>query len=94
MVTKIILIATVLMLAGCTTKESPIIKTTEYVVAMPPAELFKCPVLKKYPNVAKLRDSDVARLINELKSNNDKCAQSLAAVQSWLANAKKTIPGR
>lgn len=85
-----ILVAT-LFLAGCQTT-SPTIISTQYKVMQVPAYFYKCPTNGLDgvdPN--KLTNNQVARILVILRKDNLTCAQSLAAIKKYLADAEATI---
>lgn len=79
-------------LAGCDMDDrgNVIIQYKNQVIAVPPS-MFKCPVLKKYPEVKTLKDSQVAELILELQRNNVTCAASLETIRKYLERAKARV---
>lgn len=81
-----------LALAGCETTQQ-VVTTTRLQVVDVPANLYNCPVIKTFPEVKTLTDVQVGRLIVQLEKNNVTCRNSLDAIRSYLAAAKKTVGG-
>jgi len=88
-VRKLLLAIPFLFLAGC--QSSPMLIETKLAVVTPPAEMYKCPIEKRYPNWQTLNDVDVAKTIVRLYKNNQICKASIEAVEKYLNEAKARI---
>ena len=86
---KLLLIAPILLLAGCATT-SPTLVRTEQVVIMPDNSLFNCPNVRRFPNPENLTDAQVAELLITLHRNNTNCQRNINAIREALEEAKKT----
>lgn len=78
-----------LWLANCTPEEN--ILVSKWNIPSIPPQLYNCPILSTYPKVATLTDSQVAKLLVQLRSNNLTCKQSLDGIKRFLADASNTI---
>lgn len=78
-----------LFLAGCQSTQTVV--TTKYQVVIPDASMYRCEVLKNYPDYNKLTDAQVARVMVALYKNNVQCKNSIEAIRKYLEEAKKTI---
>jgi uncharacterized lipoprotein YajG len=94
-----IIITAGLLLAGCQTDQQAVI-TTQYRVVTPPSTYYSCPQnalarvgIRTVADVEKLKDSQVARLINQISKDNKVCAASLRAIKNYIDTAKDTIEG-
>lgn len=80
---------TFLFLAGC--NSDPSLIQTKLAVVTPPAEMYVCPIEKKYPNWQTLNDVEVAKTIVKLYKNNMICKASIEAIETYLEKAKTQI---
>jgi uncharacterized lipoprotein YajG len=87
---KIILLLSLLFLAGCNSQEQ-IVTSYKYMVVHPGEAMYYCPVLKGFPNWKTLTDSQVAKLIVQLQKNNLTCKSSIESIKTFLEDADKTI---
>jgi len=85
---RMLLLATLLVLAACGSK--PALIRTNTVVVMPEEALFNCPTVDTLPQSATLTDVQVARLIVQLYQNNAVCKNSMTALRTFLENAQRT----
>jgi hypothetical protein len=88
-VKKLLLAIPFLFLAGC--QSSPMLIETKLAVVTPPAEMYNCPLEKRYPNWQTLNDVEVAKTIVRLYKNNRICKASIEAVEKYLNEAKARI---
>lgn len=90
-VAAVVLAAFVLLgnMGGCDDRAYLIMQ--KYNIPDIPPQLYNCPVIQKYPAVATLRDSQIAQLLIQLRSNNLTCKQSLEGIRRFLAAAKQTV---
>ena len=86
----LLLIPFTLILAGCQSTQSELIKTKIQVI-VPNQSMYECPTVKSYPNSDKLTDIQVARLIVQLYKNNQTCKNSIEAVQKFLETSKGSL---
>ena len=86
---KLLLAILFLLLAGC--QSSPMLIETKLAVVTPPAEMYNCPLEKRYPNWQTLNDVEVAKTIVRLYKNNRICKASIEAVEKYLNEAKARI---
>jgi hypothetical protein len=77
-----------LALAGCNEETAQLIRN-KYNVPQVPEQLYNCPIIQKYPAVATLTDSQVAKLLIQLRTNNLTCKASLEGVRKFLDNARR-----
>lgn len=87
---NIILLLPLLFLAACTPEKQYIIKERITVVDIPNS-LFVCPELKNYPNIAKLTNADISKVLFTLAKNNKQCANSMRVIKSYILEAKKKL---
>lgn len=85
------LIIMLLFVSGCAATTAPNLITNSTTVFVPDAQLFNCPTVKQFPDVATLTDADVAELLITLNSYNHICAASLAAVREQLLSAQNQL---
>lgn len=83
--------ALALALAGCGPEQGPVLISKQFVVPDVPSALYNCPIIRNYPEVARLTDRQVAQLIVELQRNNTTCKNSMEAIRSFLVRAKVTV---
>ena len=88
---KLLLAIPFLLLAGC--QSSPMLVQTKLAVVTPPAEMYTCPIEKRYPNWQTLNDVEVAKTIVRLYKNNMICKASIEAIEKYLNEAKARIEG-
>jgi len=86
---KIILVAAVMLLAGCNPDQ--VVTTYKYMVVHPDEAMYNCPVLKQWPKWNTLKDSEVARLIVTLQKNNITCKSSIESIRTFLDKADQTL---
>lgn len=89
---KILSIAAVglgLMMAACTPEEQVLVQKWN-LVDIPP-QMYYCPVVQTYPEVKTLKDSEIAKLLVQLRNNNLTCKASLEAIRQFLADARRTV---
>lgn len=86
---KKLLLIPFLFLAGC--QSSPLLVQTKLAVVTPPAEMYTCPIEKRFPNWQTLNDVEVAKTIVKLYKNNLTCKYSLEAIEKYLDKAKAQI---
>lgn len=79
-----------LLLAGCQAT-APNLVQTKLAVVTPPADMYVCPIEKKFPNWQTLNDVEVARTIVKLYKNNLTCKTSIDSIQRYLEKAKQQI---
>jgi len=87
---KIILLLSLLTLAGCNSQEQ-IVTSYKYMVVHPAEAMYYCPVLKEFPNWKTLTDSQVAKLIVQLQRNNLTCKSSLESIKKFLEDSDQAI---
>lgn len=63
----------------------------EYKIVKAPDDLYKCPVLTKFPKDDTLTDQEVGSLILKLQNNNVTCKRSLDSIKQFYDEAEKTI---
>jgi hypothetical protein len=78
-----------LMLAGCQTGPN-LIREKPVLVAIP-QELYKCPLVTKWPNPQTLTDVQVAKLLVLLQRHNLTCHSSMEAIKKFQDEAQKII---
>lgn len=86
---KLLLAIPFLFLAGC--QSSPLLVQTKLAVVTPPAEMYTCPIEKRFPNWQTLNDVEVAKTIVKLYKNNMICKASIDAIERYLNRAKEEI---
>lgn len=86
---KKLLIISCLALAGCTSELKLI--APEYKIVKAPAELYNCPVEKKFPKADTLTERQVGVLLLKLQRNNVACKNSIDAIQKFYDEAEKTV---
>ena len=86
---KKILLASCLILAGCTSELKLI--APEYKIVKAPDNLYVCPVEKKFPKVDTLTEQQVGTLILKLQRNNLTCKSSIDSVKKFYDEAEKTV---
>ena len=84
---KIILIAALLMLAGC--NDQQVITSYRYMVVHPDEAMYYCPVLKEFPDWKTLTDAQVAKAVIQLHKNNLTCKSSIESIRRFLSDAEK-----
>lgn len=90
----LLLVSLALVVAGCSTTPKPMLITKEYKVVAPPADLYNCPTVSKFPNPDTLTDEQVGNLLVKLQSNNVKCKKNMVAIKTYIEKAKKTLESR
>lgn len=83
----------VLFLMGCESTNPALIKEVP-VVFEPDPELYECPTIRHFPDIASLTDGDIAELLLILDENNNICARSLEEIKKQIADAKKRLEGK
>jgi hypothetical protein len=78
-----------LFLAACDPQDQVLVQ--KYHIVDVPASMYNCPIVKTYPAVATLTDSQVAKLLVQLRSNNLTCKASLEGIKRFLDDAKRTV---
>jgi hypothetical protein len=86
---KKFLILSCLVLAGCSSELKLI--APEYKIVKAPAELYNCPVEKKFPKADTLTERQVGVLLLKLQRNNVTCKNSLDSIQRFYDEAEKTV---
>ena len=89
---KKLLILSCLLLAGCQTPLHLI--SAEYKVVKAPAEMYDCPVIKRFPNYETLTDQEVGTLILKLQRNNLTCKSSIDSIKKFYDDAEKTVAAK
>jgi hypothetical protein len=92
-----ILLAGIIMgnAGGC--GSTPVLYTPQGHVITIPEEMFNCPSLTKQrlvsfvPDLKRMTNQQLGRLILELKGNNDICKNSIETIRRHIDNAKQTI---
>jgi hypothetical protein len=84
---KIILISSILFLAGCASTPVKLI-APEYKVVKVPDELYNCPIEKQFPKSNKLTNEQVGQVILKLQKNNMTCKNSLDSIHQYLNEAE------
>ena len=79
-----------LLLTGCMQTSVQLV-APEYKIVKAPNDLYKCPVLTKFPKDDTLTDQEVGTLILKLHSNNITCKRSLDAIKLFYDDAEKTL---
>ena len=90
---SIICAGMMLMLAACSDSalQPQFVVRNKFIAIDVPANLYYCPVIVKFPSTVNMTDIEVARLLVQLQKNNISCANSMAAIQSYLSNAKLAL---
>lgn len=90
---SIIYAGIMLMLAACSDSalQPQFVARNKFIAIDVPANLYYCPVIVKFPSTVNMTDIEVARLLVQLQKNNISCANSMAAIQSYLSNAKLAL---
>jgi len=90
---SIICAGMMLMLAACSDSapQPQFVARNKFIKIDVPANLYYCPVIVKFPSTVNMTDIEVARLLVQLQKNNISCANSMAAIQSYLSNAKLAL---
>ena len=78
-----------LLLAGCNDKQ--IITSYRWMVVHPDEAMYRCPVLKAFPNWRTLKDSEVAKTVTELYKNNLTCKSSIDSIKRFLDEADASL---
>lgn len=86
---KILIGSFALLLAGCNTPQ--VLTSPRYQVVVPDSSMFVCPIVRQYPDVSKLTDVQVARLLVEMYKNNQICKNSIDALKKFLEQSKASI---
>lgn len=79
-----------LLIAGCN-PDNPTLISRKYQVIVPPDVMYNCPIVKTFPEVTKLTDLQVARLLTQLQKNNITCKNSLDAIRRFLSEAQLRV---
>ena len=79
-----------LFLIGCN-DQSQVLTSYKYMVVHPDEAMYKCPVLKEFPNWKTLTDSQVAKVVVQLHKNNLTCKSSIESIRKFLDDADQTI---
>lgn len=87
---KWLAIVPLLLLTACQHTDVALI-APEYRIVKAPDDLYKCPVLTKFPRDDTLTDQQVGTLILKLHSNNITCKRSLESIKQFYDDAEKTI---
>lgn len=87
---KWILVAAILLLAGCNDTQQ-ILTSYKWAVVHPDEAMYYCPVLKKFPNWKTLTDAQVAKTIVELQKNNLTCKSSIESIRKFLNDADRRL---
>jgi len=87
---KWLAIVPLLLLTACQHTAVSLI-APEYKIVKAPDDLYKCPVLTKFPKDDTLTDQEVGALILKLHSNNITCKRSLDAIKLFYDDAEKTL---
>lgn len=77
-----------LLLFGCATPTPQVLISEKIKVIKPSPEMYNCPTIKTFPNADNLTDVQVAKLIVTLYRNNQKCKNSIDAIQTFLDQAE------
>ena len=90
---SIICAGIILMLAACGDSEpqTQLVMRDKLIVVDVPADLYYCPVIVKFPAAVNMTDIEVARLLVQLHRNNISCANSMTAIKTYLADAKRSL---
>ena len=89
---KKLLILSCLILAGCQTSYRLV--ATEYRVVKAPADMYDCPVIKRFPNYETLTDQEVGTLILKLQRNNITCKSSVDSIKKFYDDAEKIVAAK
>ena len=82
-----------LMLTACgdSAPQTQFVARNKFIAIDVPANLYYCPVIVKFPSTVNMTDIEVARLLVQLQKNNISCANSMAAIQAYLSDAKLAL---
>lgn len=78
-----------LFVSGC--NDQQILTSYKYMVVHPDEAMYRCPVLKEFPNWRTLTDSQVARTVVQLQKNNLTCKSSIESIRKFLDESDKRI---
>jgi hypothetical protein len=87
---KWLAIVPLLLLAACQHTNVSLI-APEYKIVKAPDDLFKCPVVTKFPKAETLTDQEVGSLILKLHNNNITCKNSLDSIKKFYDDAENTV---
>ena len=94
----LLLLVLPLLLTGCMSLggggKKILVPQKEQIVVMPPAILFTCPDIPKFPEGTEYTQRDVAELVIELYRSGKLCKDNLEAVQKYLLKAREIIEGK
>jgi hypothetical protein len=79
-----------LLVTGCMSTNPDLIET-RYLAVVPPAAMYKCPVVKKNPSGDTLTDIDVGNFVVKLYKNNWTCKHSIDAIKAFETKAAKDL---
>jgi len=85
-----------LLVSACVLDSStikPMLVKTKPTVYIPDNSFFYCPSVDKLPDVSTLTDSDVAKLLIQLDTNNSVCKKSMVALKDELLKAQQRLGG-
>lgn len=88
---KILILLSLLALAGCNTTSQFQPTVTKMTVVVPDQSMYACPLYKRFPNADTLTDVQVAKTIVDLYKNNVKCKNSIESIRKFLNNSKQTV---
>ena len=90
---SIICAGIMLMLTACgdSAPQTQFVARNKFIAIDVPANLYYCPVIVKFPSTVNMTDIEVARLLVQLQKNNISCANSMAAIQAYLSDAKRSL---
>lgn len=87
---KIAFILIPLALAGCAKdQESLTVPVDRWHVVQAPDNLYRCPKVKKWPDPSNLTDLEVAKLLDELSTDNKICRASMIKVKQFYVDAAR-----
>lgn len=84
------IIPLLLLITGCQHTSMSLI-APEYKIVKAPDDLYKCPVVTKFPKDETLTDQEVGSLILKLQNNNITCKRSLDSIKQFYNDAEQTI---
>lgn len=77
------------LLSAC--GSSPILTRDKPVVVVPSSEMLSCSTVEDLPDPNTLTDLQVAKLVVELKTKLDVCANKMREVEQFLLKAKRKL---
>jgi hypothetical protein len=87
---KLLYVLPLLLLTACQHTSVSLI-APEYKIVRAPDDLYKCPIVTKFPKDDTLTDQEVGSLLLKLQNNNITCRRSLDSIKQFYNEAEKTL---